>query len=108
MNQQNRLALVLTGLTTFLLGAGSYWLAFDRPGKPPTSIPDQSVVAYRKPQAGQPPPTVQSQPEARDAKRVLVDQRRKKDKNKQTKIDRKKKRHGPIRVVKTKNSPPAG
>jgi hypothetical protein len=38
MSRQNRVAFVVTGLTAFLLGAGSYWLAFDRGSTPPPSV----------------------------------------------------------------------
>jgi len=94
MNQQNRLALVLTGLSTFLLGAGSYWLAFDRPTEPPPSTPSGSVVDRRQPQVEEPPARTRLRAEKRNPKRVAAEQRREKKKNKQAKVRRPKKRPG--------------
>lgn len=47
MNQQNRLAFGLTGLTTFILGAGSYWLAFDRPSEASPASPTTAATTRR-------------------------------------------------------------
>ena len=109
MNQQNRLALVLTGLSTFLLGAGSYWLAFDRPGELPPGTQNGSVVDRRNPQAEKPLPKVRSRPEKRKPKSDEVERQREKKKKKQAKVPGRKKGPGRPPIVKIKKStPPAG
>jgi hypothetical protein len=107
MNQPNRLALVLTGLSTFLLGAGSYWLAFDRPVGPPTK-PTGAMADGRRPRPEEPPAKPGLRPEKRKPKSDVAKKRRHKRKSKQTGTHRRRKQPKRVRSAKVKKTPAAG
>ncbi len=110
MNQQNRLAFGLTGLTAFLLGAGTYWVAFDRPSEAPPSVLSGPIVDGRKPRPDRPPPKVEKSRPEKPREQEVVSRRPKEKPGSEPRPGSARTRRPPRpgRHVKTRPTPPAG
>lgn len=110
MNQQNRLAFGLTGLTAFLLGAGTYWVTFDRPSEAPPTVLSGPIADGTRPTPDKPPPKVKKLRPEKSREREVVSRRPKDTPDTKPRPGSARKRRPPRhgRQVKIRPTPPAG